>query len=98
MTTLKDFLDQNINWQGNRAFVANDHIVTEAIVVYRAVKLDSESDELAETYDYVITRGCSFAMARGIVDCILDQWQIDIMNRYTAGEDYEEGDDDDSYG
>lgn len=38
MGKLKEFIDENINWEGTKATVPAGHIVTEAVVMFRLVK------------------------------------------------------------
>lgn len=95
MGKLKEFIDENINWEGTKATVPAGHIVTEAVVMFRLVKINEETGELSEQYEYVSNRGASFAMIRGIADCVFDQWEFQIIDKLASNANAQEDDEDD---
>lgn len=74
MGKLKEFILENCDWEKyDDNDLDDDDLVTEVVIMYRTVKLTDE-DPLPEAFGYFTNKGCSFAMARGIVDCVDDRW------------------------
>lgn len=66
---LKPFLADNLPPQ----FLLHDgEVITDALVIVRIVDMDSEGG-LPERYEYTTTLGLSFAMGRGMIQCIHEQ-------------------------
>lgn len=69
MNVLKPWLADNLpeDW-----VLGDGEMITEAFVIVRIVDASSEEEHLPERLEYTTSRGLSFTMARGMIDCIQD--------------------------
>lgn len=81
---LRRFLEENFNWDDEEDA---DHIVTEAVIIYRRVSVIAEGDELPEIVDYVSSRSCAFTMAVGMVYQVQCSWDYEFIKKLDGDED-----------
>lgn len=71
-------------------FTVNEgEMISDALVIVRIVDMDPDGD-FAERYEYTTTRGLSFAMGRGMIQCTHEQ----MISFYQDVIDAAKGDDD----
>lgn len=90
---LKPFLMESLP----KKFELNEgEVIADAMVLTRIVDLGSEGEEgdtgFGERYEYTTSRGLSFALARGMIQCIHEQ-MIDLYSDVIQAT--KEGDEDD---
>lgn len=83
---LKPFLDEALP---PRFTVGDGEAIVDALVIVRIVDMDSEGG-LPERYEYTTTRGLSFAMARGMIQCTHEQMISLYQNVIDAENDDED--------
>lgn len=90
---IREFILENFKWgEGEQNQIADDEVITEAIIMYRKVRVTTEEDGLPERCDYLRSRGCSFVMALGVVQMVTGEWEYKIIR--DIYEEDEDGEDD----